>query len=116
MANIDRPATPVTCTTRQCLEQNEGQVIDVEGVYVFPQQQAFAVNKLVLKDGTRIVLSPPKNKLCDHFAIENDGITMLIRGRIFTGPIPENYRIIGRTAEPHLLDLEKIETRAPGGG
>jgi hypothetical protein len=103
------PATPTTCTTRQCLEQNEGQVIDVEGAYVFPKQQAFAVNKLALKDGTTIVLSPPKNELRLHFADANDGRTMRIRGLIFTGLIPEQYGVIGRTAEPHLLELERID-------
>ncbi len=110
MTSMNKADTPVVCTTRQCLEQYEGQVIDVEGIFVFPKQQAFAVNKLVLKDGTTIVLSPTeKNDLRDYFTSENDGMLMLIRGRIFTELIPEKYRIIGRTAEPHLLDLEKIE-------
>ena len=110
---MNKPASPATCTTRECLEKNEGQVIDVEGVYVFPKELAFAVNKLELKDGTTIVLSPPKNELRDHFANENDGLKMIIRGRIFTGMIPQKYKIIGRTAEPHLLELEKIERLRP---
>lgn len=112
---MNNAATPALCTARACLERHEGQVIDVEGAYLFPKQRAFAVNKLVLKDETTIVLSPPDNTLRDHFKRENDGVTMRIRGRIFTGPIPEQYGIIGRTAEPHLLDLETIDPSANRG-
>jgi hypothetical protein len=101
-------ADRAACTTRQCLERHEGELIEVEGTYVFPRQKAFAVSRLALKDGTTIVLSPPKNELRDLFASENDGVTMLLRGRIFTGPIPERYRIIGRTPEPYLLEIERI--------
>jgi hypothetical protein len=107
---MDEPARPAPCTTRECLEKNEGHVIDVAGTYVFPKERAFAVNKLALKDGTTIVLSPPEGELRDHFARDHDGLTMIIRGRIFTGMIPEKYDIIGRTTEPYLLELEKIET------
>lgn len=102
--NMDAP-----CTTLQCLQQHEGQIVDLEGLYVFPKQLAFAVSKLELADGTTIVLSPPKNDLRDHLVAENDGVAMRIRGRIFTGQIPEKYRIIGRTTEPYLLDLAAIE-------
>jgi hypothetical protein len=109
MVNMDERAAHTACTTRPCLEQHEGELIDVEGTYVFPKQKAFAVNRLALKDGTTIILSPPENELRDHFASENDNTRLLIRGRIFTGPIPDKYRIIGRTPEPYLLDIEKIE-------
>ena len=107
---MGRAAAPPPCTARPCLERHEGEVIDVEGAYLFPRQRAFAVNKLVLEDGTAIVLSPPDTALRDRFNSDNDGVTMRIRGRIFTGPIPDAYQIIGRTAEPYLLDIENIET------
>jgi len=94
------------CTTRLCLEQHEGQVIDIEGTYVFPREKAFAVSRLAFADGTTIVIGPPAGGL---FTSENDGAILRVRGRIFTGPIPEKYGIIGRTPEPRLLDMEKIE-------
>ena len=100
MANIP------LCTTRQCLEQHEGQVIDIEGTYVFPREKAFAVSRLAFEDGTKIVIGPPAGGL---FTSENDGAVLRVRGRIFTGPIPEKYGIIGRTPEPRLLDVEDIK-------
>lgn len=107
---MEDSAAPPLCTARPCLERHEGRVIDVQGAYLFPRRRAFAVSKLVLEDDTTIVLSPPDTALRDHFKSDNDGVTLRIRGRVFTGPIPESYQIIGRTAEPYLLDIEAIET------
>lgn len=110
MTKLEEAVPPASCAARECLEENEGRLVDVEGVYVFPTSRALAANRLALRDGTTVVLVPPKNELRRRFVQENDGVAMVIRGRIFTGLIPERYRIIGRTAEPYLLDLEKIET------
>lgn len=108
MDEMGQAADDLPCRTLSCLERHEGEMIDVEGSYVFPKQVAFAVNRLSLQDGTLITLSPPANELREHFKSENDGVRMLIRGRVFTGPIPDEYKIIGRTPDPYLLDLEKI--------
>ncbi len=100
---------PPSCGTRRCLEGHEGEMVDITGRYIYPKEPAFAVNKLELKDGTTIVVSVPQNELADMFIEENDGAELTIRGRIFTGMIPDKYRIKGRTAEPHLLDVERVE-------
>jgi hypothetical protein len=57
--------------------------------------------------GTLIRLSPPKNELLDHFSSTHDGLVMKIRGRTFIKKIPERYKIIGRTADPYLVDIDK---------
>jgi hypothetical protein len=112
MTDPSRPSPSPTdakpCTTRPCLAENEGQVIDVEGKYVFPSEPAFAVNRLALTDGTTIVLNTSNEELRRHFVAASDGKPMRIRGRIFTGAIPDRYKIIGRTPEPHLVDLEAV--------
>jgi hypothetical protein len=99
---------PVVCTSLPCLQQHEGQLIDIQGRYEFPKQQAFAVNRLRLEDGTTIVLPPAPEGGGGPFASPNDGKPMRLRGRIFTGPIPAKYHIIGRTPEPYLVDLEQV--------
>ncbi len=107
MTHSDRPAEYLVCTARACLDAHEGEVIDIEGVYAFPRERAFAVHRLLLYDGTTIILAPPKGSLRDLFIEENDGASLLVRGRIFCKQIPPKYRIIGRTPDPYLLDLER---------
>src|SRR5262245_9314128 len=110
-SSSDARARP--CATRTCLGENEGQVIEIEGTYFFPKQPAFAVSRLALADGTTVVLSPPpEGERRRHFTAASDGKRMRIRGRIFTGVIPDRYKIIGRTSEPYLVELEAI-TPAP---
>jgi hypothetical protein len=107
MTQSDKPSEYLVCTARACLDAHESQVIDIEGVYVFPHEQAFAVHRLLLYDGTTIILAPPQGSLRDLFVEANDGASLLVRGRIFCKQIPPRYRIIGRTPEPYLLDLER---------
>ena len=98
------------CTSRAHLEQNEGRLVRAQGTFQFPTEKAFARNKLLLDDGTTIVLSRPKDETIAARLVEsNQGMRMTIRGLIFTKQIPDKYEIIGRTPDPYLLDIEAVE-------
>lgn len=104
-----RSAHPA-CTDLTCLTQHEGELIQAEGTFVFPKEQAFARNKLSLSDGTTIILSQAKDDAVrGRFTADNDGKRMKIVGRIYIKAIPEKYRIIARTPDPYLVDIESAE-------
>jgi hypothetical protein len=104
-----RSAHPA-CTDLACLSQHEGELVQAEGTFVFPKEQAFARNKLSLSDGTTIILPQAKDDAVRaRFTADNDGKKMKIVGRIYTKEIPEKYRIIGRTPDPYLVDIESAE-------
>jgi hypothetical protein len=39
----------------------------------------------------------------------NHGARMAVRGVVYVGEIPARYRIIGRTSDPHLVELTAVE-------
>lgn len=106
--------SPRVCTAQACLEANEGQRIVLEGTYLYPQQQAFANNKVRLTDGVEVIIGAPREGV---FTPPNHESRMRVTGRIFTGQIPESYRIFGRPPNPHLLDVEisSVEIVTPEG-
>jgi hypothetical protein len=106
-ATDDADAIPV-CTTLACLVEHEGTIVQIVGTYQYPKQKAFAVNRLALDDKTPVIVGGPRE---DPFVEANDGVLMAITGRIFTKDIPEKYRIIGRTPEPHLLDVSHVQKK-----
>jgi hypothetical protein len=100
-------AQEVKCTTLSCLQHHEAEVVRAEGVFRTPKQRAFGVNELVLEDGTRIKLPPEREQA--SLSAANDGKRMQVRGRIFTGMIPEKYGIIGRSPDPYLVEVDRVE-------
>jgi len=94
------------CTTMVCLKENDSQVIQLEGQYIYPKQRAFAVTEVELSDGTIVIVSAKREGVLGQ---ENDGRKVLVQGRIFPGDIPEKYQIFGRRPDPYLLDVTGAE-------
>jgi hypothetical protein len=86
--------------------ENEGKIIQLEGQYIYPKKQAFAVTEVKLSDGTLVVVSAKRENVFDQ---QNDGRTVLVQGRIFPGEIPPEYKIFGRRMDPYLLDVASAE-------
>jgi len=98
-------------TTYKKLQKQDGEVVCIQGVFSSrKEKKAFSTNRLILEDGTEIVL-PPKisEKLPNLFKNEYDEKRMLICGNVFIREIPKKYNIIGRKSHPYLLDLSFIE-------
>jgi hypothetical protein len=103
------PAVPVA-RTRGDLLAHEGTPVQVEGTFRFPTEKAFAQNKLILDDGTLVVLPRPSTGVGAAELVEaNAGARMAVRGVVYVGEIPAKYKIIGRTADPHLVELAAVE-------
>jgi len=102
-----KSAAPAVCTDLACLKANEGIQVQVRGRYLFPKQKKFAQTKVKLTDNTEVVIRATREGV---FAQDNDGATVIVTGTIFTGQIPDRYKIFGRTADPHLLDVTGAET------
>lgn len=99
-----------SCTDLSGLTAHDGQVVLVGGTFVFPKEKAFARNKLSLSDGTVLILAQPADRsVRARLTSANDGKRMSIRGRVFTGAIPQEYRIIGRTPDPYLVDIVDVD-------
>lgn len=94
------------CTTLSCLEDSVGAVVTLRGRYEYPQQIKFAQTVLRLDDGTRVILRAKRE---GAFAADNDGRVMRITGVVYTDQIPEHYRIIGRTPDPHMVEISDVE-------
>mgnify|MGYP001055285795 CR=1 FL=1 len=94
-----------SCTSLKCIEDNEGKVVQLVGSYEFPKQKAFAQNKLILGDGTKVIVGGPRE---GNFVAANDGAEMRITGRVFTKDIPEKYQIIGRNSDPRVLEITEV--------
>ena len=98
----------IVCTQLPCIMDNEGKNIWVEGTFLFPQEIAFAVKKIVLEDKTEIILTIPKSDLQDLFSLENNGKKLSIKGKVYTDSIPDSYKIIGRLPNPYMVDITKV--------
>jgi hypothetical protein len=110
---VNQPAPTATaplCVSLADLERHEGALVRVQGTFRFPTEPAFARNKLILDDGTTVILARPQDaKLTESLREANQGKRMTIRGLIFIKAIPEKYKIIGRTPDPYLLDIEAVD-------
>lgn len=103
-------ATRPLARTRAELLQHEGQPIRVEGAFRFPTEQAFARNKLVLDDGTEVILpKPASGPGAAELVAGNDGARVAVFGVVYVGRIPEHYGIKGRTPDPYLFELAAVE-------
>jgi hypothetical protein len=105
----DAAAIPIA-RTREDLVKHEGTPVQVVGTFRFPTEKAFAQNKLILDDGTIVVLPRPSSGVGAAELIEaNNGARMAVRGVVYVGEIPARYKIIGRTSDPHLVELTAVE-------
>jgi hypothetical protein len=103
------PAIPVA-RSRAELAQHEGRPLRVEGTFRFPTEQAFARNKLVLDDGTEVILPRPSSGPgAAEFVLANSGARLAAFGVVYLKEIPAKYRIIGRTPDPYLVELTAVE-------
>lgn len=95
---------------RDDLVKYEGARVQVVGTFRFPTEKAFAQNKLILDDGTVVVLPRPSSGVGAAELVEaNTGLRMAVRGVVYVGEIPAKYKIIGRTSDPHLVELAAVE-------
>ena len=111
-AGLDnRPAAPdpgpPVVRSRADMEGLEGQPVRLRGTFRFPTEKAFARNKLELEDGTIVILSRPADEAVAAVLVEaNQGARMTVSGVIYAGMIPERYKIISRTPDPYLVDVD----------
>lgn len=92
------------------LQGLEGQAVRLRGTFRFPTEKAFARNKLELDDGTIVILSRPADAAVAAVLVEaNQGARVTVGGVIYTGQIPDRYKIIGRTPDPYLVDVASAE-------
>ena len=109
LSPADASGVPIA-RTRADLVRHEGTLIQVEGTFRFPTEPAFARNTLVLDDKTVVVLPRPSSGVGATELLEaNNGARLAIRGLVYLDVIPAKYHIIGRTADPYLVELVKVE-------
>ena len=110
MHTPDASTTAPLCTSLAELAKHEGTPVRVRGTFRFPTEKAFARNKLLLDDGTIVILSRPVDlAVAAVLAKSNQGARMIVRGVAYAKEIPARYRIIGRTPDPYLVDIETID-------
>lgn len=108
-------APPLTAKSRADLAQHQGKPLRVEGTFRFPTEQAFARLKLVLDDGTEVILPPPPDDSrgdepgAAELVDVNSGRRMAISGVVYVDKIPEQYGIVSRTPDPYLFELSAVE-------
>lgn len=104
------PSNVPVARSRAELAQHEGQPIRVEGTFRFPIEQAFARNKLVLDDGTEVILPRPSSGPgAAELVLANSGARLAALGVVYIKDIPAKYKIIGRTPDPYLVELTAVE-------
>lgn len=98
------------CSSYQCLEKYDGKIFWVQGNYLHPQPKTIEPTRLQLADGTIIVLSKLEGeKMARKLDKTNNGVLMKVKGQIFTDKIPDKYKIIARTPDPYLVDIQEIQ-------
>lgn len=108
-APSDATVVPIA-RTRSDLVKHEGTLVQIEGTFRFPTEQAFARNTLILDDGTTVVLPRPATGVGAAELVEaNTGARLAVRGLVYVGTIPSKYEIIGRTRDPYLVELVAVE-------
>lgn len=110
----NRPATPdngpPVVSSKADMAGLEGKQVRLRGTFRFPTEKAFARNKLELDDGTIVILSRPADGAVAAVLVEaNQGARMTVRGVIYAGMIPDRYKIISRTPDPYLVDVDGAE-------
>lgn len=100
-----------TCNDLACIEANEGQVIELEGVFAFPpdpSRKGTSQYKLALSDGVEVVL-----KRDERLTPALDGRRIAVRGKVYANPanIPDRYGIIQSTRNPYLVELYAVTPR-----
>jgi hypothetical protein len=99
-----------TATTIADLRRDEGKPVEVTGAFRFPTEKAFARNELELADGTKVVITPPYDDATKAVLVEaNQGARLRVRGTVYIEVIPDKYEIIGRTADPYMVDVTGAE-------
>lgn len=100
------------CKTLECLIEHNGNVVWVEGSYIHPKSKSIEPHRLLLSDGTTVVLTKVQSEsVLKNLKPENSNAVLRVMGRIFTDKIPDLYGIIARTAEPYLLDIQEIKAQ-----
>lgn len=97
------------CNTYNCLEKHDGEIIWVEGRYRHPPPKSIEPKRIKLDEDTLVVLSKLDDEAANKLNNTNDGEIMQVKGRIFTGKIPDEYGVIARTPEPYLIDIREIQ-------
>lgn len=104
------PQATAVCQDLACLEANVGQVIDVEGTFVFPpnsKRKGQHLYRLTLADGTSVVLHERHAKLTRDI----DGKRVVARGVHDKHPLPDRYNIIEAVGDPYLVELYDVVVR-----
>ena len=113
MHPVDAAVAAPLCTSIVDLRKHEGAPIRLRGTFHLPGEKAFARNKLILDDGTTVILSRPARQPAAAMLSEaNRGVRMIIVGVVYIKDIPARYQLIGRTSDPYLVDIESV-TVAP---
>lgn len=90
-------------------------MIDVDGTFAFPpdpKRKGQHLYRLVLADGTSVVLPHPKtDAMRVKLAREHDGKRITARGIYYKHPIPERYGIIQAVGDPYLVELYDVAVR-----
>lgn len=100
-----------TCRDLACIQANEGQVIDLDGLFASPpdpSRKGASQYKLTLSDGTEVVL-----KRDERLTRALDGQRIVVRGKAYANPanIPDDYGIIQSTPNPYLVELYAVAPR-----
>ncbi len=107
------PPAPVARTLAD-LKAHQGVAVRIEGTFRFPTEKAFARNKLVLDDGTTVILPRPETGPgAAELTAANTGKRLAVHGIVYVEVIPDRYQIIGRTPDPYLVELAGVELLAP---
>lgn len=107
------PTAPVARTLAD-LKAHQGVAVRIEGTFRFPTEKAFARNKLVLDDGTTVILPRPETGPgAAELTAANTGKRLAVHGIVYVEVIPDRYQIIGRTPDPYLVELAGVELLAP---
>lgn len=109
MSQKTMPAQDPTCDNMKSLIEHEGKRVFFEGRFSYPKTAAFATNKLILSDGTSLMLPPSQGELEALFSAKQDGAMMRMSGIAYYRNIPERYKVIGRTTDPYLFEVERVE-------
>jgi hypothetical protein len=93
------------------VKDHEGELLYFIGKFKCQElYKAFSTNDLVLRDGTRIVLTVSSyNDVDSVFISKNNNKRIKILGRVYVDEIPDKYDAIGRTDAPCMVEIHKAE-------
>ena len=100
-------ASPI-CSNRDCIKDHDGKRLIIQGVFSpKKRKEQLSQDKIVLGDTSVVVLvlSGEQRKKLEARA----GQAVEIEGIVYCANIPEKYRIIGRTGDPYMVEVIKID-------